>query len=184
MSIPVVKPKRNEVLQCVARYSELTPVTTGLPDMHLEQCKRTFLSVLGFEQPRGEVQHSPFGNHVSPRITSQPTGFGAAFVRSRPGCGVLMHAHDTSESFMPIEGRWMVQWEGADGIDQVILDPMDFIAVPIGVQRRFECVEAPAGKDEGILFAIISGEAPAVEWSPEAVKLMTDSGASVVRAAG
>jgi hypothetical protein len=50
------------------------------------------------------------------------------------------------------------------------------------VQRRFECVEAPAGKDEGILMAIISGESPAVEWSPEAVKLMTHSGQSVVRA--
>jgi len=63
----------------------------------------------------------------------------------------------------------------------VVLDPMDFIAVPIGAQRRFECVEAPAGKEEGILFAIISGEAPAVEWSPEAIQLMASAGESVVR---
>jgi hypothetical protein len=82
---------------------------------------------------------------------------------------------------MPIEGRWKVEWEGDAGNDHVILDPLDFIAVPIGVQRRFECVEAPAGKEEGILMAIISGESPAVEWSPEAVKLMTQSGQTVVR---
>lgn len=182
MTIDVIKPDRSTMLDCVARYKDLTPVTTGLPDMHLEQCKRTFLSVLGFEQPRGEVQHSPFGNQVAPSISGQRTGFGTAFVRSRAGCGVLMHAHDTSECFMPIEGRWKIEWEGNAGNDCVILDPLDFIAVPVGVQRRFECVEAPAGKDEGILMAIISGESPAVEWSPEAVQLMTHSGQSVVRA--
>ena len=181
MTIEIIKPERSEVLKCVARYNELTPVTSGLPDMQLEQCKRTFLSVLGFEQPQGDIQHSPFGNHVSPRISSQRTGYGAAFVRSRPGRGVLMHAHDTSECFMPIEGRWMIEWEGPKGNEHVVLDPMDFIAVPIGVQRRFECVEAPAGKEEGILFAIISGEAPAVEWSPEAVQLMTQAGETIVR---
>ena len=181
MAITVIKPERNNVLNCVARYDELNPVTTGLPDMHLANCQRTFLSVLGFEQPKGEIQHSPFGNHVAARITSQPTGYGAAFVRARPGCGVLMHTHDTSECFMPIEGRWMIEWEGDKGNDHVILNPMDFIAVPIGAQRRFECIDVPQGKDEGILFAIISGESPAVEWSPEAVKLMSENGQSVAR---
>lgn len=181
MPIDVIQPARADMLQCVARYSELRPVTTGLPDMQLPQCQRTFLSVLGFEQPRGETQHSPFGNHVRPRITGQRAGFGAAFVRARAGRGVLMHAHDTVESFMPIEGRWAIEWEGEQGLDRVVLDPMDFIAVPVGVQRRFECVEPPAGKEEGILFAIISGEAPAVEWSPEAVQLMAQAGQSVVR---
>ena len=49
------------------------------------------------------------------------------------------------------------------------------------VQRRFKCIDVPQGKDEGILFAIISGESPAVEWSPEAVKLMSENGQSVAR---
>ena len=182
MSIKVIKPQRNDVMKCVARYGELNPVTTGLPDMHLESCKRTFLSVLGFEQPQGDVQHSPFGNHVAAKISSQPTGFGAAFVRSRPGRGVLMHTHDTTECFMPVAGRWKVEWEGVDGNDEVILNPLDFIAVPVGIQRRFECVEAPAGQEEGTLFAIISGDAPAVEWSPEAIEQMAATGTSIVRA--
>ena len=181
MTITVIKPERSSVVNCVARYSELNPVTTGLPDMHLEQCKRTFLSVLGFEQPKGETQHSPFGNQVASSMSSQTTGYGAAFVRARAGCGVLMHNHDTSECFMPIEGRWMIEWEGDKGNDHVILNPMDFIAVPIGVQRRFECIDVPEGKEEGILFAIISGQSPAVEWSPEAIKLMSESGQSVAR---
>ena len=98
MTIEIIKPQRSEVLKCVARYNELTPVTTGLPDMQLEQCKRTFLSVLGFEQPQGDEQHSPFGNHVSPKISTQRTGFGAAFVRSKPGRGVLM-----SDGYEPYE---------------------------------------------------------------------------------
>lgn len=183
MSITIVKPSRSDMLGCVARYHELQPVTTGLPDMQLAQCQRTFLSVLGFEQPRGETQHSPFGNHVAPRISSRGAGYGAAFVRARPGRGVLMHAHDTTECFMPVEGRWKIEWEGAGGTDHVVLEPLDFIAVPVGVQRRFECIETPAGKDEGTLFAIISGQAPAVEWSPESVRLMDEAGQSVVRAA-
>ncbi len=169
MTIEIIKPARAEVLKGVARFKELSGVSTGLPDMELPNCNRTFYNVLGFIQPKGEEEYSPFGDAVVPRIAHLSTGFGAAFVKARPGCGVLMHAHDTSESFMPVAGQWKVEWEGAEGTTGVVLDPLDFIAVPVGVQRRFECLSAPDGESEGTLFAIISGEAPVVEWSPEAV---------------
>ena len=169
VSIEVIKPARAEVLRGLARFNEITGVSTGLPDMHLPSCQRTFYSVLGFVQPKGDEEFSPFGDAVVPKIDHLPAGYGAAFVKARPGCGVLMHAHDTSESFMPVGGQWKVEWEGAEGTSQVLLEPLDFICLPVGVQRRFECVSAPAGQSEGTLFAIISGETPVVEWSPEAV---------------
>lgn len=170
MTIEIVKPEPAVVMKGVARYRELNGVSTGLPDMDLPACKRTFYNVLGFVQPKGEEEYSPFGDAVVPKIDHLHTGYGAAFVKAKPGCGVLMHAHDTVESFMPVAGRWKVEWEGADGNSEVLLDPLDFIAVPVGVQRRFECISAPEGQAEGALFAIISGEAPIVEWSPEAVE--------------
>jgi len=169
MTIEIIRPVRDEVLRGVARFKELSGVSTGLPDMELPNCNRTFYNVLGFTQPTGEEEYSPFGDAVVPKIAHLNTGFGAAFVKARPGCGVLMHAHDTSESFMPVAGQWKVEWEGEEGTTGVVLDPLDFIAVPVGVQRRFECLSAPSGESEGTLFAIISGEAPVVEWSPEAV---------------
>jgi hypothetical protein len=132
MTIQVFKPTQSEMLKCVARYHDLKGVSTGLPDMHLESCRRTFFGVLGFEQPKEDEQYSPFGDQVTPQIGHLKTGYGAAFVKARPGRGVL-----------------------------------------IGVERRFECVEAAAGTEEGTLFAIISGEMPVVEYSPEAVRQMS-----------
>lgn len=181
MTIEVVRPARAEVLRGVARFKELSGVSTGLPDMELPQCHRTFYNVLGFTQPKGKDEYSPFGDAVTPKIDHLHTNFGAAFVKARPGCGVLMHNHDTPESFMPVGGRWKVEWEGAEGTVGVELEPLDFICVPVGVQRRFECLSAPSGEAEGTLFAIITGEAPVVEWSPESVALMAKDAAATAK---
>ena len=57
------------------------------------------------------------------------------------------------------------------------LGPKDVVSFPIGVHRRFECVDAAAGKSEGLLLAVIAGEAPEAEYSPEARQRMADAGA-------
>jgi mannose-6-phosphate isomerase-like protein (cupin superfamily) len=175
VSLPTIKPKRAEILKCIARFSELPGVSKGLPDMALDGCHRTFYSVLGFSQPKGEEAFSPFGDAVKPKITHVRSGFGLAYVAAQPGQCVLMHNHDTVESFLVIEGRWKLEWEGDPGDDHVILEPKDFITFPVGVQRRFECVEAAAGKKEGFLLAIIQGEAPIAEFSPEARQRLVEA---------
>jgi hypothetical protein len=58
----------------------------------------------------------------------------------------------------------------------VILGPKDVVSFPIGVHRRFECVEAATGKPEGLLLAVIAGEAPEAEYSPEARQRMVEGG--------
>jgi mannose-6-phosphate isomerase-like protein (cupin superfamily) len=177
MAITVTKPGRDEILRGVARFSEIKGVTGGLPDMVLPECQRTFYNVLGFEMPQREETYSPFGEMAKPRIGHMRPGFGLAFVAAAPGKGVLMHAHDTNETFIVVEGRWKLEWEGDRGTDHVILGPKDVVSFPIGVHRRFECVEAAAGKSEGLLLAVIAGEAPEAEYSAEARRRMEAAGA-------
>ncbi|HYF18947.1 MAG TPA: cupin domain-containing protein [Ramlibacter sp.] len=176
MAIETVRPTAADMRRCMARFAELTRCEEGLPDMQLPECRRAFLNVLGFEQPRGEGQFSPFGDKARARVSHLTAGFGISFIQAAPGCGVLMHTHDTVETFMPIKGRWKVEWEGAEGDDHVLLGPLDFIACPVGVQRRFECVEAPEGEPEGLLLGVIGGNAPAAEISPQGVRRLEEAG--------
>ena len=177
MAIKTIQPTRAEMSRCVARFSELVPCNTGVVDMGLlPESERTFLNVLGFSQPLGEGQFSPFGNLAPAAVTHLRAGFGLAFIGAKAGCGVLMHAHDTVETFMVMHGRWKVEWELDSGTEGVTLDPLDFIACPIGAQRRFECVEAGPGRDEGLLLGVIGGDAPAVEISPAGIETLIKAG--------
>lgn len=176
MSMSVVQPDRAQMEACIARFRELEPVTTGLPDMQLDGCHRTFLSVLGFSPPRQDGQLSPFGNAVTPRIGHLAAGFGVSFIQCTPGNGVLMHNHDTHESFMVLDGRWKLEWEGVDGPDHVTLGAWDFVCFPVGVQRRFECVEAASGHEKATLLGIVQGDEPAVELAPASHARLVEAG--------
>jgi quercetin dioxygenase-like cupin family protein len=176
VAIETIRPSAAEMHRCVARFGELTRCEDGLPDMQLPECRRAFLNVLGFEQPRGEGQFSPFGDKARARVSHLTAGFGISFIQAAPGCGVLMHTHDTVETFMPMRGTWKIEWEGDAGNDSVTLGPLDFIACPVGVQRRFECIEAGPGEAEGLLLGVIGGNAPAAEISPQGIRRLVEAG--------
>jgi len=176
LAITTIRPTAQEMHRCVARFSDLTRCDEGLPDMQLPECRRAFLNVLGFDQPSGEGRFSPFGDKARARVSHLTAGFGISFIQAAPGKGVLMHTHDTVETFMAMKGRWKVQWEGADGDDHVVLEPLDFIACPVGVQRRFECVAPPDGEAEGLLLGVIGGNAPAAEISPQGIRRLVEAG--------
>ena len=178
MSIPVIKPTLEELNKCIARFKDLERCDAGIPDMQLPECKRTFMNVLGFSGTvkSGAESSSPFGDQAKPAISHLPAGFGISFIAVRPGKGVLMHTHDTVETFMVMKGRWKMEWEGNKGTEHVVLGPLDFIAIPIGVHRRFECVKAAEGSTEGLLLGIIAGDAPYAEASPGAMERMYESG--------
>ena len=53
MPIKVTRPKKEEILKCVARFDDLKPVDGGLPDQKVEGCYRTFRNAIGFKQPEG-----------------------------------------------------------------------------------------------------------------------------------
>ena len=166
MAIPVRTPSREEMFKGVARFTDLVRCRTGLPDMDLPEGERTFLNVLGFDQPDEETGHtSPFGDAAPAAITHIRAGFGLSFLECEAGKGVLMHNHETIETFMCIEGVWRIEWEGDEGRDSTELQPFDFFACPIGVNRRFECLTPGAGKEVGLLLGIIAGDAPGAEFS-------------------
>jgi hypothetical protein len=72
-----------------------------------------------------------------------------------------------------------MEWEGDKGADHVVLGPRDVVSFPVGVHRRFECVEEPNGKEEGLLLAVIAGEAPEAEYSAEARRRMEAAGVAL-----
>lgn len=176
MVIPVHRPKKNDVLKCVARFEELSPTDKGLPDQEVEGYHRTFRNVIGFKQPEGSETYSPIGDDAKPRISHLKPGFGMGYVSASPGQGVMMHTHDTNETFVVMEGTWMFEWEGEDGDDHVILEEKDVVSFPPGMQRRFECMAARVGEDEGMILGVIGGDTPGAEFSPESVERMKAAG--------
>ena len=176
MPITIVKPETAEMLACVARFGDLKRCDTGLPDMALPEGQRAFYNVLGFDQPKEAGQFSPFGDATKAPISHLKAGFGLSFIAAKPGKGVLMHTHDTVETFMVMKGTWKMEWEGDKGNEHVVLEPLDFIAIPVGVHRRFECVKPAEGEAEGLLLGMIGGDAPAAEASPVAIERMIEAG--------
>lgn len=138
--------------------------------MELPEGKRAFLNVLGFDQPEDAAYTSPFGDEAKAAVAHLRAGFGISYIECEQGTGVLMHNHETVETFMAIKGRWLIEWEGAEGNRSIELRPLDFFACPVGVQRRFECLEPEVGEKVGLLLGVVEGNAPAAEFSPGAWK--------------
>ncbi|MEH6754646.1 MAG: cupin domain-containing protein [Alphaproteobacteria bacterium] len=177
MPIPVIRPKKEDVLKCIARFDEIPAVDGGLPDQKVEGYYRTFRNAIGFAQPDGEAVFSPIGDEAKPQISHLNAGFGIGWVTADPGQGVMMHVHDTNETFVVVEGTWKFEWEGEDGDDHVILKEKDIASFPPGIQRRFECVSAREGAARGTIMAVVGGDTPGVEWSPESVDVLKAEGA-------
>jgi len=179
MAIPVHKPKREDILRCVARFDDIVPADTGLPDQEFDGYRRTFYNALGFAQPTGEGEFSPLGKDAKPLINHLSPGFNLGYVAAAPGQGTVMHTHDTNETFVVIEGSWMFAWEGDEGDDHVILKERDIVSFEPGSQRRFECVSAAQGAQKGIILGVIGGEAPVAEVSPESIAMLRALGATL-----
>ncbi|MDH3739071.1 MAG: cupin domain-containing protein [Alphaproteobacteria bacterium] len=184
MAIPVHKPKREDILKCVARFDEITSADTGLPDQEIDGYRRTFYNALGFSQPAGsgDGSYSPVGDTAQPLINHLTPGFNLAYVEARPSQGVMMHTHDTNETFVVIAGTWMFEWEGDQGNDHVVLKERDIVSFEPGSQRRFECISAPDGADTGMILGVIGGDTPAAEFSPESIEKMRAAGVEVPQA--
>lgn len=180
MNIPVVRPTRPEIMRCIARYNELARIDGGLPDADLPGYRRTFMNIMGFKPPEGESAgtrtFSPVPDTMRAVISHMQPGFGMGLVQAEPGNGVMMHVHDTTETFMVLEGRWRMTWEGEHGDESVELDPYDVLAFPPHVQRQFHCISTPPGRPKGMILGVIGGDQPSVEYSPEAVKALVEAG--------
>jgi len=100
-------------------------------------------------------------------IITLKAGFSVGFLKSKPANGPALHNHNTNETFIPMQGRWRFVWEASPAHEEFLdLGPYDTISFPPGVPRRFECLEAPAAYDEGLLLAVVGEDAPVSEAMP------------------
>jgi mannose-6-phosphate isomerase-like protein (cupin superfamily) len=173
--IPQVKIwTREEMMQRVAPFAALQGFSDGLQDSALPESQKTTFNVIGFQTPESAGQgavNSPVGQTASANAAIKISeGFNLGFVRCKPGKGVLMHNHDTNETFVVMSGRWRVEWNEAPHTESLEVGPLDTISFPPGCARRFENVTPGAGDAEHMLLFVIGGDAPQNEFTPTSMQ--------------
>ena len=141
----------------VARYTELKCPPNRYPDSHLPGRQRKNFLVIG----KGlQVEGA------QPPMPAIPIaeGFQLGYATMKPGNGPALHNHDTNETFIAVKGTWRVTW-GLDQANSVELGHLDVCSVPAFVPRTFVCLSADEGEEEGLLMAIIAGDAPRSEFN-------------------
>ncbi|MFZ3581807.1 hypothetical protein ACOI1H_06495 [Loktanella sp. DJP18] len=179
MALQTRRVTREDMAQRVARFADLTGFDGGLPDSEHPSARRTLYNVVGFQPPdtQDKATTSPVGDnaarHAAIKISE---GFNLGYCRAKPGCGPMMHNHDTNETFIPMTGLWRCSWEVDGKVEAFDLGPHDVVSFPAGVQRRFENVTFDEPDAEHLLMFVISGNAPQAEFSPEAMAELRDMG--------
>ena len=151
MAIPTRHVSKEEMLTRVALFHDLQPSKRPLIDAVLPQFQREIFPIIG-----GGVMEDP---DLKVPITAVE-GFNLSIVRCGPGKGTGLHNHTTVEVFMPLSGRWSVQW--GDNGDELVLGPLDVISVPVHVMRGFR----NESTEEAMLLVVVGGTDPGrVEWT-------------------
>ncbi len=178
--IPRQPVNRRDMLKRVARFADLKGSDGGLPDSYHPSAERILYNVIGFQPPpdTGTGVVSPVGDKAARMSAIKISeGFNLGFCRALPGKGPMMHNHDTNETFIGVTGVWRASWEDARGrVEHVDLQPQDVISFPPGVMRRFENVSKGSKRKYATLMFVISGDAPAAEFSREAMAELATAG--------
>ena len=175
MKIPVIKPTSEEMLACVARANDIRGTNDGFIDSGLPGCDRSIFNYLAFAG-EGPGANNPSGDTAKPALGHLEPGFTMGFVKASPGNGVPTHVHDTNETFLVLEGKWKISWEGDKGMDSVELGRYDLISIPPHISRGFENLEAEPGKEQGVLLGVIAGDKPIAEMSRQATGFLVEHG--------
>ena len=145
-----------EMEQRVARFKALRPHPVTFLDQALPQHTRDVFNLIG----RGVSEEKGAAAEIT-----DVRDFNVQMSRAKPGHGAGLHAHQTIETFMPLNGNWSIFW-GDQGEHEIILEQFDLISVPPGVMRGFRNV----GTKEAYLFTVLGGTDPGrVTWSPALV---------------
>ena len=139
----------------VARFKDQKSSAMAFLDSHIPGHEREIFSIIG-----NGVQEDA---SIRPQIP--PQDFHLAMIRAEPGKGAALHSHLTQEVFMPLSGRWAINW-GPAGEKEVILEPYDVIAVPVHVMRGFR----NAGSETAMMLAVVGGHDPGRVGWPASMK--------------
>ena len=152
-----------EMLARTARFRDLKPSREAFVDTRIPEHERDIFNVIG-----GGVTEDPT---LAPAI-SAVEGFNLTYIGADPGKGAALHAHPTVEVFVALTGRWAVYW-GEDGDQEIELDGLDRVSVPVGVMRGFRNISA----EHAYLMAILGGTDPGrVSWSETVLSRARETG--------
>ncbi|MDF3313154.1 hypothetical protein P3H15_50505 [Rhodococcus sp. T2V] len=140
------------VLERIARFDELQYNPERYPDNGRDGNAKKIFTVLG---PGLEVNNA--GDSL-PAIPIEE-GFNITYVQVKPGNGPSLHVHDGNETFIPVNGRWKIIF-GSKEEHSIELGPLDCIAVPAYLPRRFVNITVGTPDEENILIAVLAGSRP------------------------
>ena len=154
---------REEMLQRVAVFKNLTPSSRPLVDAVLPQFQRQIFQIIGSGVTEDPSMQVP--------ITAVE-GFHLSIIKAGPGKGTGLHNHRTVEVFMPLTGTWAVRW-GDDGENELALSQWDVISVPTGIMRGFRNDSA----EDAYMLAIVGGDEPGrVAWADTVMSAVREKG--------
>ncbi len=131
-------PTQEEMKTRIARFNEVVPVKKK----HLEDkgIPPEVLEMIMAKTTRNMMSPGPLPGQLSPApaVEGGDAGvFRLGIATCPPGQGPGLHVHyNTHETFMALSGRWEIQW-GDKGEESIMLEPLDLIAMPPKVTRRF-----------------------------------------------
>jgi uncharacterized RmlC-like cupin family protein len=154
---------KEEMLTRVAVFKQLTPSARPLVDAVLPQFQREIFNIIGASVTEDASMKVPI---------AAVEGFHLSIVKAGPRKGTGLHNHKTVEVFMPLTGRWSVQW-GDDGENELTLEQWDVISVPTGIMRGFR----NESDEEAYLLAIVGGDDPGrVAWASDVMTQVREQG--------
>jgi quercetin dioxygenase-like cupin family protein len=151
----------------IARFADLKRFNVAFVDSLLPEHRKQNIKVIG----KGVVEDP----RMTPPINADH-GFTVAYITCMPGCGAALHAHETPEVFIPMNGPLTVYW-GPEGEEETVLAPLDTISVPEGIMRGFR----NDTDHELIILAMVgqnAGGGP-VTWHPEVLERAKETGLAV-----
>ena len=108
--------------------------------------------------PGDRLRHDRGPSRRCPRV-HEPHSFNMAWLRPRPGEGVLRHRHDETQVLMVKSGRWRVTLTTATRPQTVELGPQDALSVPAGSLARVPLRRGRRdGPGTGELLVVNSGD--------------------------
>ena len=148
---------------CIARYKELKALPRGLADAVVPEYERELFSIIGasiFEDP-----------DLQPPIKAEHP-FSVAAARMKPGKGTGLHAHDTEEVLIPLNGKLKVTW-GPNGEHSTVLEAWDIFSVPAGPMRSF----VNETDEDVLLLAIVGGhDGGKLKWHKKVAEKAREQG--------
>jgi uncharacterized RmlC-like cupin family protein len=154
---------REEMLQRVAVFKQLTPSPRPLVDAVLPQFNREIFNIIGSGVTEDATMKVP--------ITAVD-GFHLSIIKAGPRKGTGLHSHTTVEVFMPLTGTWSIQW-GDQGENELTLGQWDVVSVPTGIMRGFRNDSA----EDAYMLAIVGGDDPGrVAWAGKVMSAVREKG--------